>query len=567
MPLQPLSAFGFGGQQQDQQDTDPMALITRLQTMRSQGQKLKENELALQEKQNKIDDDEAIDSALKASVSPGQQEPDWNKALYMLHAQGRGSAALGLQNRVFEWRKSQAETLKTEIANNGARVKMASEMAQGITDDVSFKRILPQIAKVAGKDAAAVLGDSYDPEVVKSAIAQGRSAQDFIKQTKDTFDMGLEAMKFARDQRNDVKDWEKSKPEVIQKFTNVASAKLSLAKSQQDWDVSMQLLNGMMDPLSDADKKAVLGQFGDKFNPQAAEMARKLGMTQHERSQETTERGHLALEQQKMADEENQASQLTPEAIDMLSLKIAKTGSFEGLPMGLGKTATLARNKIYNRAAEMFANLDLATQQVAYKSNAGAIVKLQGTLSNLNAYEKTALANLNVFIEQAKKVVDSGSPLLNKPLRSFDEKVLGSPTMAAYNAARTVVIPEFAKIIAGGPNLTGVLTNEARDEIDGILKGDATLKQIYEVAKILPRDAANRRTAYETEIAGLKKVIATPPKSTPATASTVSDFGQSAKTPVPPGMVRMKAPDGTVADIPAAQKAAALAKGAIEVVR
>jgi hypothetical protein len=196
--------------------------------------------------------------------------------------------------------------------------------------------------------------------------------------------------------------------------------------------------------------------------------------------------------------------------------------------------------------------MDLPTQMASFKATQAALVDRQKQASSLNAYESTALKNLDVFLKQAEKVVDTGSPYLNTPLRKMSDRLLGSPQMASFNAARQVVLPEFARIITN-PNLTGVLSNQVRDEISSLIKGDATLKQIVAVSKVLKQDAENRKTSLQDEIDALTRQIAKPPKM----RGTGGDTGGGAG-----AMVPMRTPSGDIRLIPADQVKDAESRGA-----
>jgi hypothetical protein len=128
----------------------------------------------------------------------------------------------------------------------------------------------------------------------------------------------------------------------------------------------------------------------------------------------------------------------------------------------------------------------------------------------LGAFEETAIKNLDVFLKAAEKIPDTGSPLLNKPMRTLTEGVLGGADLTAYNTARRTVIPEFAKILAN-PGLSGQLSDSARHEIEEVISGNATLKQTIAAANVLKQDTVNRRTSYDDQIASIQKRIATPP--------------------------------------------------------
>ncbi len=117
--------------------------------------------------------------------------------------------------------------------------------------------------------------------------------------------------------------------------------------------------------------------------------------------------------------------------------------------LGMGKAAAAMRVKIANRAAEMFGGTDLGATKAGYSANAESLKKQQKTADAMNAFEGTALKNLDTFLEQAKQVVGIGSPLFNAPARKFAESVAGDPRMAAFSAARQTAVQEIGKVLSG----------------------------------------------------------------------------------------------------------------------
>jgi hypothetical protein len=245
-----------------------------------------------------------------------------------------------------------------------------------------------------------------------------------------------------------------------------------------------------------------------------AETAGTLPETAAQKSTRLLGEARLRLAQQKegreatTAKENDVALELTPEGKTLVAKQFAMTGLLPSL--GSGAAGAKLRTEVINEAAKVYSGLDLASQRAAFDANKAALTGLERQRAAMGAFEETATKNLAVFLEQAKNIVDTGSPYLNRPLRSLDEKLLGSPQMTAFSTARRTVIPEFAKILAN-PGLSGQLTDTARKEIEDVVSGDATLQQTLAAANVLMRDVKNRTTAYDEAIAAVKGRIATPP--------------------------------------------------------
>ncbi len=185
---------------------------------------------------------------------------------------------------------------------------------------------------------------------------------------------------------------------------------------------------------------------------------------------------------------------LTEEGLTAAAMQYATTGSMPPLGMSNSKI----RTEIINKAAALFPGINPGANAGDFSANKGSLTNITKQLDGISAYEKTALKNLDVFLTQAKGIKDTGSPYLNTPVRKLDERLLGSPQMTAFQTARMVVLPEFARIITN-PNLTGILSDSARKEIEELVKGDATLPQIEAAAKVLKQDAANRRESLSVQ--------------------------------------------------------------------
>jgi hypothetical protein len=210
-----------------------------------------------------------------------------------------------------------------------------------------------------------------------------------------------------------------------------------------------------------------------------------------------------ARERRERAQSVNDHTDLSPAGLDAAALNYAKTGILP--PLGMGDKGT--RKQIINRAAEMMPGLDLASAKADYTANQGALTQLTKQREAIGAFETTARKNIDLFLQTAGKVVDTGSPFLNLPLRKLSGAMLGSPDQAAFDAARQVAVNEVAKIVSN-PTLSGTLSDSARHEVDAFNPENATLKQAVSVMRLLRQDMDNRTAALDDQIAGIKARIA-----------------------------------------------------------
>lgn len=219
----------------------------------------------------------------------------------------------------------------------------------------------------------------------------------------------------------------------------------------------------------------------------------------------------------------------TPEAVELAARNYLTTGQMP--PLGMGDKTT--RQAILNKAAELGgAGANIAANKADYRADSGSLTKMQGQRDAIGAFEETAGKNIDIFLNAAGKIVDSGSPLANQIARNVSGKMLGSPDQAAYDAARQVAINEIAKITAN-PTLAGQLSDSARHEVDAFNPKGATLAQTVAVMRLLKQDMGNRITSLDE---GLKNIKGRIRPDVP---------------PAPAGFVDMIDPNGNALHVPA----------------
>jgi hypothetical protein len=188
---------------------------------------------------------------------------------------------------------------------------------------------------------------------------------------------------------------------------------------------------------------------------------------------------------------------LSPEAVDQNAHNFIQTGQLPSV--GMGAAGAAVRRQIINRAAEMNGGASIAGNKADYKANAGSLATLQKSADSIESFESTALKNLDAFLKTANSVVDTGSLLFNRPLRSLDLRLLGSAKQTQFNTARQVAVQEIGKVL-GGAVQGGAITDSQRHEVEGLLSGDASLAQITAAAETLKQDMANRKAAVHAQL-------------------------------------------------------------------
>src|SRR6185437_11686511 len=184
------------------------------------------------------------------------------------------------------------------------------------------------------------------------------------------------------------------------------------------------------------------------------------------------------------------------DSIDQAAQIYATTGQ---LPRFYGSSGAAMQMAVIKRAAELFPNQNFAINAANYTANKASLDQLTKQYNAVNAFESTAGKNLDLFIQKAQKVADSGSPWLNRPVRATMTGAAGSPDITAYNAARQTALNEIAKVL-NNPTSSAALTDTARKEVETILSPNATLGQALAAAQVLRQDMGNRMGAYEQQI-------------------------------------------------------------------
>jgi hypothetical protein len=149
---------------------------------------------------------------------------------------------------------------------------------------------------------------------------------------------------------------------------------------------------------------------------------------------------------------------------------------------------------------------DVVTMQAAYQGDKDSLKKFQTQRDQIVSFEQTAGKNLDLFLNAASKIPDTGVPWLNTPLRNLNANVVGSENMAAVNAARQVANNEIAKVTSGG-GLSGVLSDSARHEVESYNPASATFAQTKAVAAVLKQDMANRHGSMDATLSDIKSRI------------------------------------------------------------
>lgn len=185
------------------------------------------------------------------------------------------------------------------------------------------------------------------------------------------------------------------------------------------------------------------------------------------------------------------------------------------------------------------AGMDVPQLRAFYKSNAASLGAIQKSSDAVQAFMTTADRNSDLLKDAIRQIPDSGIPLLNQPLRAFAKNVAGDPKMSKAATYLQSVSNEYAKIITQ-PNLSGQLTDAARQEASVLLDPKATVQQMIASIDALRNEGANRMLSLGEQIGRIGSRMQTGPSAPPPPAPAV-----------PAGMIRARDPQGNIHQAPA----------------
>lgn len=147
---------------------------------------------------------------------------------------------------------------------------------------------------------------------------------------------------------------------------------------------------------------------------------------------------------------------------------------------------------------------DLTGAKAGYAADSASLTQTTKQLDAIQAYEGLAHRNIETLKTTLPKLVSTGLPILDKPLRQL-MLLTGSPDVAKFQTALRPVQAEVARILNGSSNLTGVVSVHAQQEVENLLRGDYNIEQFMAALDILDRDMKARTKelgAKKTEIQG-----------------------------------------------------------------
>ena len=146
---------------------------------------------------------------------------------------------------------------------------------------------------------------------------------------------------------------------------------------------------------------------------------------------------------------------------------------------------------------------DVVSGRAGFKADTASLNKITPQYDAITAFEKTAIRNGKILIELADKVDTTGIPVAERWIRAGRKAIGGDQDVAQFDAQMNLYRAEAARILTQ-PNLSGVLTDTARKEMEEVIRNSASAPQIRGVVNLLERDFNNRKETLEEQISAIR---------------------------------------------------------------
>jgi hypothetical protein len=430
--------------------------------------------LQIQQQQQALNSQKALDDAMKGAITTNPDgTPSFNREAVTNHLTqaGYGHLVPGVIKQLGDSEKSFVDLAKAK-----------NDVAEG------QQKIAGLQTDALGSLGLSVKAANYDPQAAVAAVAFALAHKSIDQQTALGITQKIQANPTPDNVKTLVEPLIAASPKAQESLKNQAQAGNFAATANK----TTQLLPGQL----------------TNQGLQATELQQKttgtVPTTQYQNAELGVRKQEIGIQAARLAIDK-QASEaganITPEAKEQAAQYYEKTGTLP--PLGMGKAGIGTRVAIMNRGAEIAPGADIGSNKASYGADKTSLTALQKQRDAVGAFENTASKNLDLFINSASKIVDSGSPILNLPLRMISDKLAGSANIAAVNAARQVANNEIAKVTTN-PTLSGTLSDSARHEVEAYNPQTATFKQTLAVANILRADMTNRRVSLDNGIKEIK---------------------------------------------------------------
>lgn len=190
--------------------------------------------------------------------------------------------------------------------------------------------------------------------------------------------------------------------------------------------------------------------------------------------------------------------QKNDDALNFAADNYRQTGQ---LPAGFARSPQTT-SAIIQRAAQLdkeAGGQGVAVNKTILNANKTSLDSLQKNFDQVQAFENTALKNMDVLQQTAQNIPDLGTKFANVPVRMITGNMIGTANMAAFKTALNTAQTEAAKVL-NSSNASGVLSDSARHELQALVDGNATYPALKASLDVLRTDMKNRHDSYQMQI-------------------------------------------------------------------
>lgn len=194
---------------------------------------------------------------------------------------------------------------------------------------------------------------------------------------------------------------------------------------------------------------------------------------------------------------------LSPDELDLAATTVMTDPNQMRQFASFGKAGQARRDQI-NAAvsnklkASGMTPADLGNLRATFKAQGASINKLVPQLNAIEAYEQTAKFNGQRLLDLVGKIDNTGIPAIEGYARRA-QKAAGDPDQAEFASVLQQYQTEAARIISN-PNLTGVLSDSARQELQEVISGNMSAGQLKRVINRLNTEFEFRANAIRGQI-------------------------------------------------------------------
>lgn len=167
--------------------------------------------------------------------------------------------------------------------------------------------------------------------------------------------------------------------------------------------------------------------------------------------------------------------------------------------IGFGRVGQINLSKIVKDLRKNYPGYNFALAELSYTGDRTEINKNKSLQGNIMSFEKTAIQNAKQVDALSRKIDISRIPALNAMILTGKIMVGGTPIEAQYLAGWRTIVNEYARIatsVSGG----GVTSDQARKEIETVMKSSYTPEQTQAVLRQLVLEMEHRRYGFEKNL-------------------------------------------------------------------